>query len=55
MPILWALGALVSTVVLLLFVLTLTHLNPTDTTVVPSPATPTQPTTPPKSCYPFEC
>lgn len=57
-PILWALGAVVGGVVLLLVVLTLTHLKspdtPTDTAVVPSTAAPARPTTQPQPCYPLQ-
>ncbi|MFJ4653179.1 hypothetical protein ACIP5Y_18105 [Nocardia sp. NPDC088792] len=57
-PILWALGVIVGGVVLLLIVLTLTHLGSTDkpsnTVVVPSTAAPAQPTSPPQPCFPFQ-
>ncbi|WP_433717471.1 hypothetical protein ACQP2U_43970 (plasmid) [Nocardia sp. CA-084685] len=59
MPILWALGALVGGVVLLLLVLALTHLGstnrPSDTAVVPSTVAPAQPSGPPQRCFPFQC
>ncbi|MEV6386884.1 hypothetical protein [Nocardia xishanensis] len=59
LPILWALGVLGAGVVLLLVVLTLTHMGSpaesADTPVVPSTVTPAQPTAPPKSCFPFNC
>ncbi|WP_405181043.1 hypothetical protein OG225_07675 [Nocardia sp. NBC_01377] len=54
MVILWSLGGLAGGVVLLLVVLTLTHMGsyePTETTAVPSTAAPAQP----QSCYPFAC
>ncbi|MEV0712740.1 hypothetical protein [Nocardia aurea] len=54
MVILWALGGLVGGVVVLLVVLTLTHMGtdqPTETTELPSPTAPAQP----QSCYPFAC
>ncbi|WP_405164672.1 hypothetical protein OG203_06030 [Nocardia sp. NBC_01499] len=58
MPILWALGALVGGVVLLLVVLTLTHMGSTDRStdpaVVPSTVAPAPPTTPPPQCFPFQ-
>lgn len=58
MPILWALGALAGGVVLLLVVLTLTHMGSADqsaaTDVVPSTVAPAQPIVPPQPCFPFE-
>lgn len=57
-PILWALGALVGGVILLLVVLTLTHMGsadgPADTAVVPSTVAPAQPPAPPQPCFPFQ-
>ncbi|WP_280395048.1 hypothetical protein [Nocardia brasiliensis] len=54
MPILWALGALVGGVILLLVVLTVTHMGstarPAGTAVVPSTVAPA----PPQPCYPFQ-
>ncbi|WP_406278166.1 hypothetical protein OH799_09615 [Nocardia sp. NBC_00881] len=59
MPILWGLGALGGGAILVLVVLTLTHMGsadrPADTAVVPSTAAPAQSTAPPKSCFPFNC
>lgn len=58
-PILWGLAALLGVPVMLLVVLTLTHLGspdrPADTAVVPSTVAPAHTTTPPKSCFPFQC
>ncbi|MEV6340979.1 hypothetical protein AB0M12_40445 [Nocardia vinacea] len=57
-PILWALGALLGGVVLLLVVLTLTHMGstdrPADTAVVPSTVAPARPSAPLASCFPFQ-
>ncbi|MEV6426358.1 hypothetical protein [Nocardia sp. NPDC051463] len=57
-PILWGLGAVVGGVILLLVVLTLTHMGstdrPADTAVVPSTDAPAQPTAPPQPCFPFQ-
>ncbi|WP_196812369.1 hypothetical protein [Nocardia sp. CNY236] len=59
MPILWGLGALVGIPVLVLVVLTITHMGsperPADTVVVSSTLAPEQPIAPPKSCFPFNC
>ncbi|MBF6250273.1 hypothetical protein IU436_00330 [Nocardia farcinica] len=58
MPILWVLGVLVGGVLLLLVVLTLTHMGPADrpdeTEVVPGPVAPAQQVAPPQPCFPFE-
>ncbi|MEV0032305.1 hypothetical protein [Nocardia sp. NPDC050793] len=58
-PILWALGSLFGGVILLLVVLTLTHMGSTDSTgdtaVVPSTVAPAHSTAPAKSCFPFNC
>ncbi|MFG1796456.1 hypothetical protein [Nocardia sp. NPDC049149] len=57
MPILWALGALVGGVFLLLVVLTIANMgstdSPTGTAVVPSTVAPA-PTVPPQPCFPFQ-
>ncbi|MFQ6329672.1 hypothetical protein ACLMAL_26535 [Nocardia sp. CWNU-33] len=57
-PILWGLGAVVGGVMLLLVVLTLTHMGstdrPADTAVVSSTVAPVQPTAPPQPCFPFQ-
>ncbi|MFE4457095.1 hypothetical protein ACFROC_07035 [Nocardia tengchongensis] len=57
-PILWAFAVIAGGVVLLLVVLTLTHLGtttaPADTTVVASTAVPTPPTIPSPPCFPFQ-
>jgi hypothetical protein len=56
--ILWGLGVLVGGVVLLLVVLTLTHMGstdrPADTAVVSSTVAPVQPTAPPQPWFPFQ-
>ncbi|MGY4103800.1 hypothetical protein ACW2Q0_30210 [Nocardia sp. R16R-3T] len=57
-PILWGLAALFGVPVLLLVVLTLTHLGSPDhpdNAVVPSTVAPAHTTAPPKSCFPFQC
>lgn len=58
MPILWGIGALVGGVVLVLVVLTLTHMSSTDrpagTAVVPTTVTPAAPAVPPQPCFPFQ-
>ncbi|GAA5065089.1 hypothetical protein GCM10023318_51800 [Nocardia callitridis] len=57
-PILWVFGALFGGAVLVLAILTVTHLGPSDeysdNTEVPPPAAPTQPAPPPKPCFPLE-
>lgn len=57
-PILWALAALFGGVILLLVVLTLTHLGSPDragdTAVVPATVAPAHTTAPPTSCFPFQ-
>lgn len=58
MPTLWVLGALLGGVILLLVVLTLTHMDApverTDTPAVPSTVVPVQPAAPPQPCFPFQ-
>ncbi|MEU0502032.1 hypothetical protein [Nocardia sp. NPDC005998] len=57
-PILWGLGVLLGGVVLLLVVLTLTHMvspdRPADTAVVPSTVAPARTTAAPQTCFPFQ-
>lgn len=57
MPTLWALGALLAGVVLVLVVLTLTHMDTpdarTDAPVVPSTVVPAKPAAPPPACFPL--
>lgn len=57
MPTLWALGALLSGGILVLVVLTITHMDaPTegaDTPAVPSTVVPARPTAPPEPCFPL--
>ncbi|MEU4837515.1 hypothetical protein [Nocardia testacea] len=57
MPTLWALGALLAGVILVLVVLTLTHMDTpderTDAPVVPSTVVPAQPAAPPPACFPL--
>ncbi|MEV6560483.1 hypothetical protein AB0M22_32515 [Nocardia sp. NPDC051756] len=58
MPILWGLGVLVGGVILVLVVLTLTHMSFTDrtadTAVVPTTVAPAPPAAPPQPCFPFQ-
>ncbi|MEV6139646.1 hypothetical protein AB0L63_27080 [Nocardia sp. NPDC051990] len=54
-PILWALGALLGGVILLLAVLTLTHMGSTEGRLTPpSTVAPAHTTAPPPSCFPFQ-
>ncbi|WP_157184011.1 hypothetical protein [Nocardia takedensis] len=58
MPILWVLGALFGGVVLLLLVLTVTHMGTadesTDGAVVPATVAPAPLAPPPQPCYPLQ-
>ncbi|GGL44282.1 hypothetical protein GCM10011588_68760 [Nocardia jinanensis] len=57
MPTLWFLGALLVAGILVLVVLTITHMDvPTEETgtpAVPSPVVPAQPAVPPEPCFPL--
>ncbi len=58
MPILWALAGLFCAVVLLLVVLTITHMGPADgadeTDMLPARIAPAEPVAPPSPCFPFD-
>ncbi|MEU1521064.1 hypothetical protein ABZ413_02540 [Nocardia rhamnosiphila] len=57
MPTLWALGALLVGGILVLVVLTLTHMDTpverTDAPVAPSTVVPVKPAAPPPACFPL--